>query len=174
MKIRRVQPIPSEVDHIMCLYIYQMVYCILKENEIGNSTPNTPVMAGIKRKKGEQSDTPVSVTTENSPVSVDDYCSQMTKSPASAGTLQVKSPIYTIYRDRRVDLAIKAGCLTQDLIHDIVRGTVSNMMSSSLSEPWNRLPTTEELREMAKSLVVTYPALNDPVKGHVSYFLLMV
>jgi hypothetical protein len=88
-----------------------------------------------------------------------------TKSPA---TLQVKSPTYTIYKDRRVDLAIKAGCLSKDLIHDIVRGTVSNMMSVSLSEPWNRLPTTVELREMAKSLVLTYPPLNDSERGHVS------
>ena len=57
------------------------------------------------------------------------------KSPLPV-TLQVKSPTYTIYKDRRVDLAIQNGCLTDDLVHDIVRGTVSNMMSMSLSELW--------------------------------------
>lgn len=83
-------------------------------------------------------------------------------------TLQVKSPTYTIYKDRRVDMAVQTGYLTDDLVHDIVRGTVSNMMSVSLSEPWKRLTTTAELREMAKSLVSTCPLLNDSVKGHVS------
>ena len=93
---------------------------------------------------------------------------EITKKTPLPATLQVKSPIYTIYKDRRVDLAMQTGCLTTDLVHDIVRRTVSNMMSVSLSEPWNRLPTTVELREMTKSLVVTYPLLNDSEKGHVS------
>ena len=95
---------------------------------------------------------------------------EITPTKTSPVILQVKSPTYTIYKDRRVELAIQNGCLTSDLVHDIVRGTISNMMSVSLSEPWNRLPTTVELREMAKSLVLTYPPLNDPVKGHVSCY----
>ncbi len=49
-----------------------------------------------------------------------------------------------------------------------VRGTVSNMLSVSLRDPFKRLPTTIELREIAKRLVVAYPMLNDPVSGHVS------
>ncbi len=87
---------------------------------------------------------------------------------SSPATLQVSSPIYTIYKDRRVDLAVKTGSIADDLVHDIVRGTVSNMLSVSLRDPFKRLPTTIELREMAKSLVVAYPMLNDPVSGHVS------
>ncbi|CAB4042656.1 THAP domain-containing 9 [Paramuricea clavata] len=84
----------------------------------------------------------------------------------SAAILHVKSPVYTIYRDRRVDLASKDGSLPEHLVHDIVRATVSNMVSVALSEPWNRLPTSMELKEMAKSLIVTYPLLRDPVSGH--------
>lgn len=87
----------------------------------------------------------------------------------SAAILHVKSPVYTIYRDRRVDLASKDGSLPEHLVHDIVRATVSNMVSVALSEPWNRLPTSMELKEMAKSLIVTYPLLRDPVSGHVSF-----
>lgn len=82
--------------------------------------------------------------------------------------LHVKSPGYTIYRDIRVDLASQAGSISEQLVHDVVRGTISNMTSISLCEPWNRLPISTELREMAKSLVVTYPLLRDPVNGHVS------
>lgn len=89
-------------------------------------------------------------------------------SQTSPATLQVRSPIYTVYKDRRVDLAVKAGSIADDLVHDIVRGTVSNMLSVSLQDPFKRLPTTIELREMAKSLVVAYPVLNDPVSGYVS------
>ncbi|XP_028417999.1 uncharacterized protein LOC114542723 [Dendronephthya gigantea] len=85
-------------------------------------------------------------------------------------TFQVKSPVFTIYRDRRVDLAVESGSIPEHLVHDIVRGTVSNMISMTLCDPWNRLPTTMELKEMAKSLVVTYPLLSDPVNGHERLF----
>lgn len=88
--------------------------------------------------------------------------------PTSPATMQVTSPVFTIYRDRRVDLAVQTGSIPEHLVHDIVRGTVSNMISMTLSDPWNRMPTTIELKEMAKSLVVTYPLLCDPVNGHVS------
>ena len=45
------------------------------------------------------------------------------------------------------------------------------MTSAASHHPFNRLPTTSELEEMAKSVVISYPCLRDAETGHVSITL---
>ena len=82
-------------------------------------------------------------------------------------TSHAKCPAYTLYHDKDVDIAIQSGHIPVELRHRLIRGTVHNMVSVACSPPWNRLPATNEVIEMAKSLVVTYPCLKDDKTGHV-------
>ena len=59
----------------------------------------------------------------------------------------------------------------KELRHRLIRGTIHNMISVAYSAPFNRMPTTNELQEMAKSLIIVYPPLRDPVTGHVSLYI---
>lgn len=136
-----------------------------QEND--NVATTSPNSAATKQLEGKRK-LEIMVNEENNDVAITKAVTLAKPAPpTSPATLHVKSPVYTIYRDRRVDLAAQAGSIPEQLVHDIVRGTVSNMTSVSLCEPWNRLPTSTELKEMAKSLIVTYPLLGDPVNGHV-------
>jgi hypothetical protein len=83
-------------------------------------------------------------------------------------TSQFKSPEYTVYKDKEVDMAVKTGNIPVELRHRIIRGTIHNMVSLAFNPPWNRMPTTNEVMEMAKSLIITYPLLSDPATKHVS------
>ncbi|XP_033121316.1 uncharacterized protein LOC117120386, partial [Anneissia japonica] len=77
-----------------------------------------------------------------------------------------KSPEYTIYQDTDVDFAAKSGTIPVELRHRIIRGTINNMVSVAYSPPWNRQPTNNEILEMAKSIIITYPPLKDPETKH--------
>ena len=85
---------------------------------------------------------------------------QGTKTPVVS---QVRSPQYKLYQDSDIDTAAKSGSIPVELRHRIIRGTIHNMISTALNSLWNRLPTTNEVMEMAKSLVIAYPLLSDPV-----------
>ncbi len=67
-----------------------------------------------------------------------------------------------------VDTASKAGTIAPDLRQRLVRATISNMMATAYGPPFNRLPSNQEMNEMAKSLVITYSCLKDNDTGHVS------
>jgi hypothetical protein len=82
-------------------------------------------------------------------------------------TSQFKSPAYTVYKDKEVDMAVKSGNIPVELRHRIIRGTIHNMVSLAFNPPWNRMPTSNEVMEMAKSLIITYPLLSDPATKHV-------
>lgn len=78
------------------------------------------------------------------------------------------SPEYVVYKDHDLDTAAKAGKIAPDLRQRLVRATISNMMATAYAAPYNRLPTNQEINEMAKSLIITYPCLRDNDTGHVS------
>ncbi|XP_071949134.1 uncharacterized protein [Antedon mediterranea] len=79
---------------------------------------------------------------------------------------QAKSPKYTVYQDKDVSNASNSGQIPSELRHRIIRGTVNNMISIAHNSPWNRLPTNDEIMEMAKSVVITYPSLKDQETKH--------
>ena len=88
----------------------------------------------------------------------------------STPKMQLKSPEYTIYRDADIVVAAKSRSMPSELRHRLIRATISNMQAMAFSHPFNRKPTNAEVNEMAKSLTITYPCLNDPETGHVSNF----
>ena len=69
--------------------------------------------------------------------------------------------------------AAKTGNVPNELCHRLIRGTIHCMCSLSLSPPYSRYPTSQELEEMAKSLVIEYPCLKDKITGdHVGVYSL--
>ena len=86
-------------------------------------------------------------------------------------TSQVKCPEYTIYKDKEIEAAVLGGNIPVELRHRLIRGTIHNMISVAYNAPFNRMPTTNELQEMAKSLIIVNPPLQDPVTGHVSLYI---
>ena len=58
--------------------------------------------------------------------------------------------------------ASKSGQISVELKHRLIRGT---------DPTFCRYPTTQELEEMAKSLVIVYPCLKDVETIHVSFYL---
>ena len=93
-------------------------------------------------------------------------------SPASqactSGKLRLNSPEYTIYQDRDIVAAAESGSIPQELRHRLIRATISNMTAVAFSNLFNRLPSNSEVKEMAKSLLLTYPCLSDSEIGEVS------
>ena len=73
-----------------------------------------------------------------------------------------------MYQDEAVTTASKSGSIPIELHHRLIRGTVHCMIAVSSAPPFNRYPTSDELREMAKSLVLEYPVINCKETGHVS------
>ena len=59
-----------------------------------------------------------------------------------------------------------------ELRHRLIRGTIHNMISIAFNAPFNRTPTTNEVLEMAKSLIIACPTLHDAATGHVSFCVL--
>lgn len=84
----------------------------------------------------------------------------------SRNVSQVISPEYTIYRDKDIDIASKAGSIPDELVHRLIRGTIHNMKAIAY-DTCKRLPNTQELVEMSKSIVLMYPSLKDPETSHV-------
>ena len=73
-----------------------------------------------------------------------------------------------MYQDEVISNAAKLGKIPVELYHRLIRGTVHCMNAISSAPPFNRYPTSAELQEMAKSLVIEYPCINDKETGHVS------
>ena len=84
----------------------------------------------------------------------------------STNKLELERPEYTIYADAEIISGSKAGSISTEVRHRLIRGTMHNMIASCAS--FNRLPYVSEIEEMAKSLVITYPCLRDAETGHVS------
>ena len=84
----------------------------------------------------------------------------------STNKLQLERPEFTIYADAEIISESKAGSISTEVRHRLIRGTMHNMVASCAS--FNRLPYVSEIEEMAKSLVITYPCLGDAETGHVS------
>ena len=76
-----------------------------------------------------------------------------------------------LYHDEAVTAAAESGKIPTELIHRLVRGTISCMTCISYADPFNRYPSSGELEEMAKSLIYEYPCLLDPETKHVNIFL---
>ena len=92
-------------------------------------------------------------------------------------TSQLQCPRYIIYHDEAVIAAAKSGNVSSELYHRLIRGTVHCMNSIACAPPFERYPSSAELEEMAKSIVMEYPCLMDPESKHVgifsSFFFLM-
>eukprot|EP00112_Aurelia_sp_Birch-Aquarium-sp1_P023159 Seg679.17 transcript_id=Seg679.17/GoldUCD/mRNA.D3Y31 product="hypothetical protein" protein_id=Seg679.17/GoldUCD/D3Y31 len=89
-----------------------------------------------------------------------------TSSTPKSRQLSVANPVYTIYSDVEALSGAGAGTMTAETRHRLVRGTIHIMVSAASQPPFNRLPSTVELEEMSKSLILTYPCLRDPEAGH--------
>ena len=55
-----------------------------------------------------------------------------------------------------------------EIYHGFVRAQISIMVAQSSQEPFSRYPTNLEMEEMAKSIVIRYPAMKDSKTNHVS------
>jgi len=89
-------------------------------------------------------------------------------------TCQLKGPEYILYKDEAFTAAEKTGTVLPELYHRLIRVTLHCITSISCNPPFNRYPTTNELEEMAKSLVLEYPNLKDPDTNHVSSHTLAI
>ena len=78
----------------------------------------------------------------------------------------VKAPTYQVYRDFDLEVASKTGSIAEELVNRLVRATIHNMVAVVFEE-CNRKPSTMELEEMAKSIVLVYLPLRDPKTIHV-------
>ena len=87
--------------------------------------------------------------------------------PLSHRRLEIRSPDYTVYKDKDLDAASNTGSITSELRHRLIRATISNMQAAAYSPPFSRLPTGAELNEMAKSLIMIYPPLKDEETSHI-------
>ena len=121
------------------------------------STPKTP---GVSRNPPQISSTSPQISSCTTP-----------PTKVVPSTSQVKCPEYTIYKDKEIEAAVLGGNIPVELRHRLIRGTIHNMISVAYNAPFNRMPTMNELQEMAKSLIIVYPPLQDPVTGHVSLYI---
>jgi hypothetical protein len=85
----------------------------------------------------------------------------------------VEVPSYMIYSDPALVDAARKGSFKKTEYERLIRGTISNMISASTVPPFNRYPTSAELEEMSKSLVILYPFLRDAETSHVSIIITM-
>lgn len=128
--------------------------------ETNSSVLSTPKTPGVSRNPPQISSTPPQISSCTTP-----------PTKVVPLTSQVKCPEYTIYKDKEIEAAVLGGNIPVELRHRLIRGTIHNMISVAYSAPFNRMPTTNELQEMAKSLIIVYPPLRDPVTGHVSLYI---
>lgn len=75
--------------------------------------------------------------------------------------------MYTIYSDEDLLKAAKEGHVPSELYHRMIRGTIHCMMATAMLPPFQRCPSTLELEEMAKSLILQYPCIKDKETNHV-------
>ena len=80
-------------------------------------------------------------------------------------TSQLQTPKYILYQDEEIVSVANAGKLSMELYHRLIRGTIHCMNAISSAPPFQRYPTSAELEEMAKSLIVEYPHLKDEETG---------
>ncbi|XP_028416856.1 uncharacterized protein LOC114541067 [Dendronephthya gigantea] len=80
--------------------------------------------------------------------------------------LVVNAPTYTFYSDLHIQAAVREGKMDKKIRERLIRGTINNMVSASSVPPFNRFPTSIEISEMAKSLIIAYPCLKDEETGH--------
>ena len=92
--------------------------------------------------------------------------SNISTTKRSTNKLQLECPEYTIYADAEIISGSKAGSISTEVRHRLIRGTMHNMIASCA--PFNGLPYVSEIEKMAKSLLITYPCLRDVETGHVS------
>ena len=100
------------------------------------------------------------------PASPSPALSNMPTTKRSTNKLQLECPEYTIYTDAEIISGSKAGSISTEVRHRLIRGTMHNMIASCAS--FNRLPYVSEIEKMAKTLVIAYPCLRDAETGHVS------
>ena len=100
------------------------------------------------------------------PASPSPVLSNIPTTKRSTNKLQLEHPEYTIYADAEIISGSKAGSISTEVRHRLIRGTMHNMIASCAS--FNRSPYVSEIEEMAKFLVITYPCLRDSETGHVS------
>ena len=56
-------------------------------------------------------------------------------------------------------------------LHDrLIRATMHSMVATAFASPFNMSPTSAEINEMTKSLVITFPCLKDGKETDVSIF----
>ena len=164
-----------------------MLSLFMQENSTDvNNTSGLPDSPLVRRKQGSNAivvDCDGDSSGAEESASNASLCQNIDKMPQSSSsnaypalskvvTSCAKSPVYTVYQDKEVDIAVKSGNLTKELRHRIIRGTIHNMISVAFNAPWCRMPNVNELSEMAKSLVTLYPPLHDPVTKHVSIWLI--
>ena len=83
-------------------------------------------------------------------------------------TSHLQTPKYLMYQDSEIINAAKTGKIPNELYHRLIRGTIHCMNAISSAPPFGRYPSSGELEEMAKSLVLEYPCIKDKETGHVS------
>lgn len=65
-----------------------------------------------------------------------------------------------MYSDLAFTNAAKEGVVPPELQSRYIRGTIECMKAVSCAKPYERYPTTAELNEMSKSIVIHFPCLN--------------
>ncbi|CAB4023483.1 Hypothetical predicted protein [Paramuricea clavata] len=133
----------------------------------------TSLLQNIRRIAGQQA----AKVFEDAEICIDEDLSQLCYESIKelfpeegAKTLLLRSKIWKIISsppsvDRDIVAAAESGSIPQELRHRLVRATISNMAAVAFSNPFNRLPSNSEIKEMAKSLLLTYPCLSDSEIG---------
>ena len=81
---------------------------------------------------------------------------------------QYSGPVYDLYQDPLLDNLSDEIVIPAEIYHGFVRAQISIMVAQSSQEPFSRYPTNLEMEEMAKSIVIRYPAMKDSKTNHVS------
>lgn len=79
-----------------------------------------------------------------------------------------------MYSDPAIVDAAHKGHFKKPEYERLIRGTISNMISASTAPPFNRYPTSAELEQMSKSLIVRYPFLRDAETNHVCIIIIII
>ena len=60
--------------------------------------------------------------------------------------------------------------ILRELQDRLICAIMHSMVATAFASPFNRSPTSAEINEMAKSLVITFPCLKDRSGTHVFFF----
>ena len=74
---------------------------------------------------------------------------------------QYSGPVYDLYQDPLLDNLSDEIVIPAEIYHEFVRAQISIMVAQSSQEPFSRYSTNLEMEEMAKSIVIRYPAMED-------------